>query len=438
MVQLRLGGVESQGNITLAVSAVGSDAPSINRPAKIVMGDYSAYPFLTIQAAVDALPINIGHTTAINIGAGNFAGFHLHNKSFGMYGVLSAFTTISGTRDLSTLATGPNTGTATSGTGRTLTLTGASWTVDDLVGRFLRITAGSAAGRIAIIAANTTDTITLASVSTVMSGTSVFEIVEPTTKITSPDVPSSAGIAIHNAIGSFMIQDIDISGCSFGITSLMQQNSLAQVRRITTHGGFYGMVFQDCGRVSATEIGILNSTSIGIAFIGTVTPANSNGGWLFKGCSGNQVLAFSATGWATIYYGTYIRDCTAVAVWTFNSQNLYLNNLVIDGCTTAIQGVNSWIEIQSGSISNCTVGPFGLFNCELYIDGTALAGIGNTGWGLDASGPNNFVTLASTPTITGSLGDVTVDGTADVTWVSLSTAGDYALAVTNGSHIVRR
>lgn len=138
---------DTAGAVTLAVTTGGSDAPSVYRPARIVSGDYSAYPFLTLQAALDALPKILNHEVIIEIGVGTFAGAQVFG--FNTAGYLATEGTaklrIQGTMGLATVATGINTGTATSATANTVVDTTQSWTVDDLAGKWVEIISGTGA-----------------------------------------------------------------------------------------------------------------------------------------------------------------------------------------------------------------------------------------------------------------------------------------------------
>ena len=67
-----------------------------------------------------------------------------------------------------------------------------------------------------------------------------------------------------------------------------------------------------------------------------------------------------------------------------------------------------------------------------------LGGSGNAGFGVDARGPGNYVSLNDfIPTITGASGNATVDG-AILTWsTDFASSGNYAVSAASGSRIYR-
>lgn len=152
--------VETTGPITITVTTTGNDNDS-NRPDIITDGDYSLYPFLTIQAAIDALPTIINYYTLILVGAGTFAGFSVKDKIATMSTVdpdngvtysTQALQIIGTWQDI-TPATGSATGTLT-GYGLTggqalykATIAAAGWTVNDLAGSWCRVTGGTGTPR---------------------------------------------------------------------------------------------------------------------------------------------------------------------------------------------------------------------------------------------------------------------------------------------------
>lgn len=154
---------ETQAALTYYVDTAGSDSND---------GSIGS-PFLTIYKALTVLPKRILHAVTINVGAGNFAGYQIWGFTFsedpttGLGGSLS----IVGTTITATLASGLTTGTidaagstngtANSATWGTAVVTGAGWTANDLIGKWIRIDVGTGVGQYQQIAFNTTDTITI-------------------------------------------------------------------------------------------------------------------------------------------------------------------------------------------------------------------------------------------------------------------------------------
>lgn len=74
------------------------------------------------------------------------------------------------------LGTGFATGTATSGSATTVVNSGKAWTVNQWANYQVRITAGTGAGKVAVITSNTSTTLTFPTVTTVLDNTSVYII----------------------------------------------------------------------------------------------------------------------------------------------------------------------------------------------------------------------------------------------------------------------
>jgi hypothetical protein len=436
------GTTESQGDITLAVSTTGSDTPSVNRPSRIVSGDYTAYPFLTIQAAIDALPAINRYSSAsvdgvyINVGAGNFAGFMVNGFNF------ANMLRITGTRQTSTPATGLSSGTATGGGTRLLTLTGAGWTADDLVGRYLNITSGTGAGQILLIAKNDADNIWLADPgSPSPAAGSVFTIEDLATNINTESARATAcgfydvGIEFYQNYGWIEVRDVKITAATtFGYQG--DSNQHASVRRVVVDGSYYGLYEQYTMSTYFTQIGALNAGYTGITLYDIMDAAPYTRGWLTKDC------------WYGVYFqlcggprhtGIYIRNCSGPGLNILQcpaGPKFY--NTLIDVASTGISTQASLFGLSGTEINNCTVGCFYLFMVHMYVE-SSLIGTGNAGWGLYAVGTGNTVQITGfNPTISGSSGEVTVNGTTDVTWISLVSAGDYALDMATGARVNRQ
>lgn len=73
--------ITTQSDLILSVDPGGSDTPTPSRPEILYGGDYSAYPFASIQAALDSLEKNRSVKTDINIAAGNYDGFRLEGHT---------------------------------------------------------------------------------------------------------------------------------------------------------------------------------------------------------------------------------------------------------------------------------------------------------------------------------------------------------------------
>jgi len=427
-------GLESQGNITLAVATTGLDVDP-TRPARIVQGDYSAKPFATIQAAIDALPLlsRTGLTYAapdltatINVGAGTFPGFAVFGLNYDL--------TIAGTRQLATPATGPNSGTATSGGARSLTLTGAGWTVNDLRGRFVSVTAGSGAGQILPVMSNTTDTITFASYPTpAFDATSVFTIEDVATIVNTKPTGRFDYVSIAET-SSVYLKDLKavISGAvaAFGVLD----SGLIFYERCVAVGTGSGYAFI-AGQTLSASYGYCFAMDCAVGFQAQVCPLFQSYFCGVVNCD-YPFSGFRGVGWF------YVLDCSATGgvsgLYVYGVADVGIYGLLLDGCQIGVAGYGSTGECFELAINNTTVRTFTLDNCRITMGGS-LVGVGNAGFGLRLDGGSNVVSLAGfTPTLTGTLGDATVDGVGAVTWAELANVGDYAIDEATGSRINRR
>lgn len=424
--------------ITFAVDGVsGTDSPSVNRPEVITEGDFTAYPFQTIQAALDTIPKFLNHACVINvIAADSYVGFSMA----GFFG--SGGLTINGLQDQVTPVTGPATGTATSGTAATLTLTGAGWTVDNFVGKFCRITGGTGAGQSFIIASNTATVLTFVGrMSPAPDGTSVFEITEPTTVIDTNASSFPAGIYHSVCLGSFEVNDFHIEGPSNGLVQL-NTRSVLTLNRVTQMGGFYGFVGQDSFKAAWNQIGSLGSSSVGIWFLNmgfAGNPSNEKGWLAIDAAGGADGIRFTSCVLGGCQ-GVYVKNCANNGIQLTESE-INLRYVQADDNVDGIWCSNSHLYLNDASASNNSKRGIGCAYGGRVDSLGSLAGAGNTEWGVHPGaglGEGGWFTIEAVPTITGTLGDVTVDGTNALVWATdLAAVGDYSQNYPNQAHLLR-
>jgi len=425
------------GNITLAVNgSSGSDDPTPTRPEIVTEGDHSSEPFETIQAAVDSVARDIFHSVIINVVAGDYAGFNIRGFNAG-----AGSFRVNGAQAQVTPTTGPATGTASSGSVNTLTLTGAGWTADDFVGKFCRIISGQGAGQHFIIATNTTDTLTFAArMSPAPNNTSVFEITEPTTRLISNDSYFYSGFHHGGCIGSFRVEDFHVEGPSYGVTQVWS-NSILTLHRVTTKNCYYGFIGQESQKAAWNQIGSLGSYYHGIGYLAMAFAGNVSydKGWLAinagAGYDGVWVSNCKVAG----CQGIYVKGCgnNGLGIWGGSDANFWYvtadNN--VDGAW--VSGSKAILNYFSAS-NNTKRGVATDYGGRIDLSGT-IAGTGNGEWGANAgTGIDGLITLTSLPTLTGTLGDATVDGTAALTWATdFDEVNEYAYNIERGSRIVR-
>jgi hypothetical protein len=432
-----VGGASSgtEAALTLTVDGTsGSDTPSVSRPAVLYGGDYSAYPFQTIQAAVNSFARDRKETVVINvIAAGNYTGVSF--KALKQAGL-----TINGLQDLVTPTTGPATGTATSGTSASLTLTGAGWTPDNFVGKFCKIISGAGAGQHFIIATNTADTLTFAGrMSPAPNATSVFQITEPKTRLTVA-YEFTSGLYSYNNVGTFTVQDFHIEGPTFGVVHLTSLSSLT-LRRVTAKNCYYSFVGQESAKAAWSQIGSLGSSSNGIimlAMLGLFANSGYEKGWLVINAAGGSTDGIRIDSCRGGVQGVYVKGCGNNGIYAYASDTSFYyvtldNNK--DGAWIS-RGVAFFNNISCSNNTNRGIASD--YGGRIDLSGT-IAGTGNGQWGVHAgAGVGGIVTLTALPTITGTLGNATVDGANALVWATdFDTVNEYAYNIARDARIVR-
>lgn len=431
-----IAGYSTLGNIALTVDGSGgSDTPTSTRPSRILKGDHSSEPFATIQAALNSLPKTISHVVTVDVAAGSYQGFGME----GFNATYPGYVMVRGVQDLVTPTTGPATGTATSGTVNTLTLTGAAWTADDFVGKFCKIISGTGAGQHFIIASNTTDTLRFAArMSPAPDATSVFEITEPKTLITSNGIFSS-GIYVSGGFGFTYVYDFHVEGTTYGVNQLWTNGTLS-LARVTVKNSYYNFVAQEAKKCAWNQIGSLGSTSYGITFLVVEFAGNPSyeKGWLaINAGAGADGIYFSACKFGGCQ-GIYVKGCGNNGINIDNSV-VSLYYIVADNNLDGIWASRSKSILYNVSCNNNTKrGISSDYGSRIDLQNT-VTGSGNGEWGVNAGvGVGGLVALTSLPTITGTLGDATVDGTTALVWSSdLAVKNDYAYFLARDARIVR-
>jgi hypothetical protein len=344
---------------------------------------------------------------------------------------------ISGGRSLSSLTTGPNTGTITTGGSRSVVVTGAGWTANNLVGRYLNVTSGTGAGQILVIAQNTTDTIYLASPASPSIGNGAgFNIEDPNVVLNTAQA-NSTGIYVEGNTAGVSILDMKATNGSYPIVAINNPGRVS-LTRVGTSGGTYGVLVQQCVYVNLNQVSAVSAT-YGFYLLHSVNLSVAARGWLASSCTSYGVYFANILCTGSALTGLWIRGSSTYGLLLQNTKLISISDFYVDSAARGVYSQYSELELIAASINNCTVAPFVLFHPTKLVLQTSLAGSGNTGWGLNASGVDNVVNIYNfTPTITGASGAVTVDGTNDVTWANLGSAGDYAYHVGTGCRISRR
>lgn len=230
-------GAKATADIILSVTTSGNDSDA-SRPTFITGGDYSAYPYLTIQAALnDCARQLVNETVLIEIGAGSFAG----NGIRGFVGP-SLAVALRGTWSLATLTSGPNSFTANTGTTATsLVRTGGSgWTVNNLRNKIVKVASGGGFSDslinegIGVIKSNDANTALLEGTGIFgMDNSSVVQIVDPGTRIATgspePAVFGDAGISVFGNVADIILSRIRIAFTDSTFYGLVSSSNGCQV-----------------------------------------------------------------------------------------------------------------------------------------------------------------------------------------------------------------
>jgi hypothetical protein len=410
-------------DVYLSVTTGGSDAYNVARDP-IAGGDYTAYPYLTLQAAIDACPKVIRHNIFISIGQGQFVGANINGFIGGGYdssgypiGIY-----LTGTAANITPATGVASGTAGSGTTTTSVVkptAAADWTASDLVGRFLKVTGG--AGYISAdrpiyrpIKANTTTALTVDAVAS-MDNTTTFALVDAQSTFLKQSVSDLVPLRITNNTAP-----ISIRMCAFYDASPLDYHIYSQGNK---------SLFMDSIHESATT----TFNNIYSIRDGDVSLSNT----IFSTGSNYKVEQFQ--GYATI-----------ANIWLNASGPLTLLN-GLNGKVTKVNSLDAPSYVFSATNMNFLQAEVTANSGDatpIYLEsissfeniGGGLTGTGNVGtgcYGLQIEKAGRYTLTSSS--VTGDDGDVLWMG-SETTWAILNSP-DYGIvssvsgnAVGNGAY----
>ena len=424
--------------VTLVVDAIlGNDSNPL-RQAVITSGDQSALPFKDLPAAIAALPKNGLDEVNINVLPGNYTGVDVSgfNSVLGADGVFASTSfKINGSRGASVLASGVQTGMFTSGSGKTATLTGAGWTDDDLQRRFVRVTAGTGAGKILAIKKNTGTVVTFATKAN-LDGTSQFEI-EDVTSIINTASPIGACFLVQGHNGSIRMSDMKFDIASTFSAFAIAVTGIFDLTRIVSVGPIVGLSAQQVGIFNVSECyseGALtqafNCTKSFSAVIAGVVAKDSSGAPCGVRCAAvNDVSLNGVSTLGPFDKALEMAGCSLVSVGTSDVDGADVG-AEFDSCNK--------VDVTGGlDISNSLSETIALIGSKLIAD-AALTGTNNAGFGVRCHDPGSLVELLGLPTIAGAAGDASIDGVAALSWaVDFALANDFAVNAATGSRIVR-
>jgi len=421
-------------------------------------------PKLTIGAAVALLPDFIKHNCCLHL-SGTFT--DIGRVAIGRYVTNDKVLLIDGGTALTIVA--DNTGTPWTPdifSSSSIGLTTAGWTLDAYAGYFVEIVSGTCAGQTRMIQGNTIDTITpCRNFQTSPDATSVFRIVRPTTQIIGSPGDYESLLTLCNtgtdSISFIVIQNLYFSGDLWDAIEI--QNSPAQVTLShIVSDALYSFTFMQSGIIAMVGY---KRNPVSFAVESSVTASQA----------GISCRTFDVTDPFTFY----IRSCGQVFIQssyiTILGQNQTLRTPMNYGtrilCWVCLSSnCNTWPHLMITSNSGYATTRFGGLNFAPYnipaifcseaslgfgvVDisnspshaielvgpghihfGGVVTGTGNAGAGVYAHG-GAHITLASgvTPTLTGAVGNLSVNGTTQATtWAAIAGGTPYS----SGEEFVR-
>lgn len=341
---------------------------------------------------------------AIHLGVGTQAGVDLAGRYAGELRVRGA-------PELATLTTGENEGTAGALTGAAQLYKptdAADWTVNDLVGRFLRITGGGGydADRLTLrpIRSNTSTSLTVDTIAG-MDATTTFEIVALSGLVDRISSSDAQAVRVSSCSAPVVLEGLAFSG-AHALDGLVEVSDCADV--LVTGCLFdantvqASVLIQRCGRVRFEHCVLTDSADVEIAYCANVEVAgvvNDAGGqvWVHDGGS-----------------------ATVTALVATDSPSTVLR----------LERLRSGVVNASASDGGAT--PFYL---ESVDDLEAIVtGSGSTGYGVEIQGGGRYVLTGST--VAGLTGDVLFFDNA-TTWAILS-GTDYGRVESHAGNATAR
>lgn len=423
--------------ITLYVDPTGSDSNDCTATGTAAC--------LTIQGALNKVPKMLRHGVTVNVAAGTYgcfyvAGFTCDPSIQQTTGGLLVDATAALTA--STLATGSATGTFTSstaGSGTTFgtgTNSGATWTINDLKGRFI-----TSASQTRVISSNTATAITIVGTWT-SPGAVAYTIQDPGVTINtacaapaSTQAASSAnaaavlsynnlcasrsnligvqGMRLSNAAGTGMF----LSDNSGSIARLMQvRNSVAASNGIVVGNSSSASLVSGIGRVDIQDVDLLGSDT-------SATPLNVAAGSVVSTRiltrSGNTSISVGAAQFsssATDLQAPQTQGFVVIGgrVTSLSGTNITCASgggigLVLGAATTIAQSASSNVQLSGVNITTCGTG-ISVKGTGSNVDLSGLTGTAAT-TGISVSN-GGAVSFTSGTTIAGSTQDINIDNGA--------------------------
>jgi hypothetical protein len=457
-------------SITLYVATTGSDSnDGLTVPTAM----------LTIAAALNKVPYLIKHTVIINVGAGNFTGFVLDNR-WAVAGNSTASLTIQGADFINYTPVGGGTGsgTATGGSTSQLIDGGQAWATNALRGYIIYV-----GGEYKLIRKN--DATTLDTVGLLAGSPSgkAYQIMDLATVLNASPADAMTAGDIIDVINFYpkrtgvTIAKFRVAAASGKVAVNIFNTAAPYLNWIVSHAVCgYGLVYQAVSNeIYIQDCAVINATSYGLALFGVLALRNFNRILVANCCSAGGNL------WGITMY--YIGDVNGSSD-VYSDNNLARGGIIIQGTNyatftrmSAYGNTNAGITLSNANAINIGGGGIlelngvGVETSSLFTQGagitsasvtlnaqviknnvgdavrntgggslylTGCTGTGNGGYGVNTRyGCTTFITSATT--VTGALGNATVNGVNALTWATdFAADGDSALNVADNAMIMRK
>lgn len=411
--------VGSTATIIVSVESDGSDASSANRPAVLSGGDYSAFPFATLDAALRSLTHGLFHQAFVRVGAGSFVGATASGFfGGGIQSGRKVGLNINGTTALANFDVGPNYSTAGTGTNSTTLVLDSGddpWEADTLTEFCLKITDGGGSGDdpvnfpvIRPIVANTETTIAVEPIPG-MDETSDWEIVTRETKFSEID-PSTNLVCIQPCFNS----------CPIRISAVDFQSNNPIDSLVSSANNAY-LELNACKFAQATDAPSVLSDCDSV-FAMKFCDISNAADTLVRNCSTKVTLE-----------GLWCHGASIVDLLDCRGGNVSLRS---EGAVShALRMVNAGAIYAEVLANNGGATAVYSESTDLVAVGTnLLTGSGNDGYGIQIEG-GGLVDIAGAD-ITGNTGDILFNSVPS-TWVLAGSLPYGVLASQQGSAVLR-
>lgn len=332
-------------------------------------------------------------------------------------------------------------------------LSTAGWVADVYKGYIVEVLSGPASGQHRTIQSNTATTITPHRNFTVDPGAgATFRISRYATTINATEGKYQVIIVNYTGYGRLTFERMSFLGSGYLLAyGPISSNSQFRVNHFLTTAYYSGnsIACTNCnyfgtsdGYYDSNTFSYINSATGPL--IGTSSLSASGGIKITATANYNlnslitshSVIIANSFGYVSngsrIYNLNY--QCSLAAgpsVSTYEISNTAnYANTKLGGGTNGITMDNSYVRIASGDISNCSSHAISMAHSELIFQG-AVTGTTNTGAGVYAhSGSVIHIKHGSPPTLTGTVGNLSIDGTTEATsWTTLDAGVPYVSAM---------